>query len=298
MVKSRFLATFMSLVLAVGMCPLLAFAAPGDEKPSDSKLAVAVVDDDGDDDGLDDEFDDGFDDDEDWGEDEDEDEDGWDEGDEEGDWGDDEDGWGESEGDWGDDEELLYLDDAIVEGVSDWTYDGTSHIDAASIKVKLGGATLVEGEDYEVYFEDEAGEEIEAADIKDAGDYVAYIEGVGDYEDDFTDVEFTVKKAENPLKATAKGKTAVLKAKALKKKAATVSYVNISNAKGAVTCANVSKNKVAKKFAVNANKGSVKVAKKTKAGKYPVIVQVSAKGDGNYKPSAAQTVSFTVQVKK
>ena len=293
MFKSRYLAVFMSLVLALGMCPLLAFAAPGDEKPSDSTLVVAAADD---------ELDDEFEDDEEYG-DEDESDDGEEyddedelDDDEEYDDGEDEDE--DEDEDWDDNEEFLDLDEAIVEGISDWTYDGTAHIDTAKIVVTLGGETLVEGEDYEVYFEDDEGEEIEAADIKDAGEYDACIEGIGDYEDGFTDVEFTVKKAENPLKASAKSKKAVLKAKALKKKAAKVNNVKITGAQGTVKCTNISKNKVAKKFTVNASKGIVSVAKNTKAGKYPVKLQVSAKGNGNYKQSDVQAVSFTVQVKK
>ena len=293
MFKSRYLAVFMSLVLALGMCPLLAFAASGDEKPSDSKLVVVAVDDD-------DELDDELDDDEEYDDEEDSDDDeGYDDEDELDDDDEEYDDDEFDEGEWdGDDEDLLYLDDAIVDGISGWTYDGTAHIVAAKIVVKLGDETLVGGKDYEVYFEDDEGEEIEAADIKNAGDYVAYIEGIGDYEGDFTDVEFTVKKAENPLKASAKNKKAVLRAKALKKKAATVNNVQIAGAQGAVTCINDSKNKVAKNFTVNASKGTVKVAKNTKAGKYPVKLLVSAKGNGNYNPSATQVVSFTVQVKK
>ena len=299
MFKSRFLAVFMSMVLALGMCPLLAFASTGSDEPAGSKLVVAAVDDE-DEDVDADEDEEGYED-----EDEDADEDGdedfdEDEGEEEGDEDFDEDE-GEEEGDEDfeegeDDFEFPSLEDAVVTGIAGWTYDGKSHI--TSVEVVLDGETLKEGVDYDLYFEDEDAEEIDAANIVNAGEYTAYIEGLDDYDGDLIDIDFTVKQAANPLKASAKARTAFLTAKALKKKPATVNNVKIQNAKGAVKCKNLSKNKTAKKFKVNATKSTVTVPPKTKAGKYPVVVQVRAEGNDNYLPSKNLTVSFTIQVKK
>lgn len=110
-------------------------------------------------------------------------------------------------------------------------------------------------------------------------------------------VTVTVKKGANTLKA--KTKKAKLKAsfKTLKTKKVTLtSNVKISNAKGAVSYANASSNKTAKKFKVNAKNGKVTIPKGTKKGTYTVKVKVIARGNANWK-AGSKTVTFKVVVK-
>ena len=97
----------------------------------------------------------------------------------------------------------------------------------------------------------------------------------------------------NPI--TVKAKTKVLKAKNLKKKAATIArkdVIAVSKAQGAVTYKKASGNK---KITVAKN-GKVTVKKGTKKGTYKIKVNVTAAGNKNY-AKKTKTVTFTVKVK-
>ena len=99
----------------------------------------------------------------------------------------------------------------------------------------------------------------------------------------------------NPL--VCKAKQAVVAAKYSKAKAqVTPLNVKTTKAQGALSYANASVNATAKKFQVNAKKGTVTVPKATKRGKYPVVVRVTAKGNASY-VSGSKTVKYAIQVK-
>lgn len=102
-------------------------------------------------------------------------------------------------------------------------------------------------------------------------------------------------KAINTMKASAKKKTVTLRAKALKRSSKMIANLSVKKAKGAVTYANVSANKKAKRFVVT-SVGKLKVPKGTAKGKYKVSVNVTAKGTSSYR-SKTTKVTFTVRVK-
>ena len=111
-------------------------------------------------------------------------------------------------------------------------------------------------------------------------------------------VTVKVTKGASPLKAKAvKGSVVVPLAKVNKAKVVLASNVKVTKkAPSAPTYANVSTNKVAKKFTVNTKTGKVTVPKGTKKGTYPVKVKLSAKGNANYNAGSV-TVSYKVVVK-
>ncbi|MBQ5346668.1 MAG: hypothetical protein IIU39_01250, partial [Ruminococcus sp.] len=161
-----------------------------------------------------------------------------------------------------------------VPAIKAMTYTGK----ALTPKVVLFDAennyTLVEDTDYILSYKDNVN----------AGTATVIITAVGDFEGSITKT-FSITKAKNPIKVTAK-KT--VKAKA-KKKTVIKKAVKIKKAKGKVTCKTNNK-----KIKVN-KKGTMTVAKGLKKGKtYKVKVKVTAKGNSNYKK---KTVSKTVKVK-
>ncbi|MDO4805879.1 MAG: lectin-like protein [Coriobacteriales bacterium] len=101
----------------------------------------------------------------------------------------------------------------------------------------------------------------------------------------------------NPIVASAKKKTiSVAYGKVKSKAVATAANVRVSKAKGAVSFSNASTGSIAKKFAVDAKTGKVTVPKKTKKGKYAVVVTATAAGNKSY-VSGAKTVTYTIRVK-
>ena len=77
-----------------------------------------------------------------------------------------------------------------------------------------------------------------------------------------------------------------------------INNVTVLNAEGNVTFKNISKNATAKKRFKVDSKGCVTIPKKTKKGKYKVIIKVSANAEENSGYQRASTkVSFTVHVK-
>ena len=107
------------------------------------------------------------------------------------------------------------------------------------------------------------------------------------------------KKSDNTL--TAKGKTAKVKYKKLRKKARTVSrtkVLTVANQQGQVTYSlvSVSKKKYKKYFKINASTGTVTVKKKLRKGTYKIKCRVTAAGTEDYKP-VTKTVTFKIKVK-
>ena len=106
-------------------------------------------------------------------------------------------------------------------------------------------------------------------------------------------LEFYIKKVSNPM--IVKGKTAVVKYSAVKKKKVMIaakSAVTVSKAQGKVTYKKASGNK---KITV-ASTGKVTVGKGLKKGLYNVKVRVTAKGN-DYYSALTKTVTFKIRVK-
>lgn len=162
------------------------------------------------------------------------------------------------------------------------TYNGRARTPAP--KVVLDGITLRQGTDYTVSYKNN---------VK-AGKATATVTGIGSYSGTAF-ATFTIAKAAQPLKASAKKKTVTVKAKKLKKSARKVKNLTVKKARGKVTYKNVSVKKKAKKFKVS-SKGVVTVTKKLKKGTYTVKVRVRAKGTANYK-AGSKVVTFKVRVK-
>lgn len=100
----------------------------------------------------------------------------------------------------------------------------------------------------------------------------------------------------NTLTAKAKKKTVTVQASKVRKKAyKTASNVSVSGAQGKLAYTNVSTDKKAKKFLVEAKTGKVTVPKGTKRGTYKIKVRVSAAGDATHK-SGAKVVSYSIKV--
>ena len=105
---------------------------------------------------------------------------------------------------------------------------------------------------------------------------------------------FTIAKAANPLYA--KGRTATVKAKKVKKKAQTLlrsKVVTVSRQHGKITYVKVSGSK---KLTIAKTTGKVTVKKKTKKGTYRIRVRVTSAGTTNYK-AGSRTVTITVKLK-
>ncbi len=106
-----------------------------------------------------------------------------------------------------------------------------------------------------------------------------------------TKATFTIAKAKNPLKVTAKGKT--FKVKKVKSKKQTYKAITATKNQGKVSYKVTYKNSKSKK-ALSFSKGKVTVKKGTKKGTYKMTVKVTAKGTKNYK---AITIPKTITIK-
>lgn len=151
--------------------------------------------------------------------------------------------------------------------------------------VKVAGKTLKKGRDFTLkYYWN-----------KRVGTALIDVVGKGNYTGSKS-ANFTIaKRAKQAMTVKAKAKTA--KAKTLKKKAVVLSKpVTVKKAKGAVSYKNVSTQKAAKKFKVNAKNGKITLAKGTKKGTYKVKIKVTAAGNKSYKP-LSRTVTVKVRVK-
>ena len=149
--------------------------------------------------------------------------------------------------------------------------------------MKVGSVALAP-EDYEVAYQSNTN----------AGTATVIVTGVGNYIGS-SKQSFTIAKANNPLIAKAKKSKLTNKARKLKKKAKKVANLKVSQGKGALRFANVSKKAAVKKWKVSSS-GVLKVPKKVKPGKHKVRIQITVMGDANYK-STSKVVAFTVKVK-
>ena len=164
--------------------------------------------------------------------------------------------------------------------ISTKTYTGKALTPA--VTVKAGNVILKKGTDYSVKYSNNTN----------AGKATVTLNGMGAYAGTRT-VNFTINKAKNTMKVTAKGKT--YKAKALKKKAKSFKAITVKNNKGSVTYKAKAVNAKSKK-ALKFKNGKIIVKKGTKKGTYKMRVTVTAKGNNNYlKGSVNKTL--TVKVK-
>lgn len=167
-----------------------------------------------------------------------------------------------------------------------YAYTGKPITLKATVKSK-SGKTLVEGTDYTVAYTNAKGK---AATPKAVGTYKAVVTGKGAY-NGTKSASFKITQAAQPL--TVKAKTPTI---AAGKTVAASKVFTTSKAQGKLTYKNVSTNKTAKKFKVNASNGKVTVPKGTKKGTYQVKIKITAKGNANYK-SGSKTVTVKVKVK-
>ena len=107
------------------------------------------------------------------------------------------------------------------------------------------------------------------------------------------------KKSSNTLYA--KGKTAKVKYRKLRKKKQTVSrskVITVKNPKGQTTYSlvSVSKKKYKKYFTINASNGTVSIKKKLRRGTYKIKCRIRVAGNEDYKP-LTKTVTFKIKVR-
>lgn len=177
----------------------------------------------------------------------------------------------------------LSLSNASVSKIPIQDYSGKAKKPIPTVKV--AGKTLKKGRDFTLkYYWN-----------KNVGTAMVDIIGKGNYSGSKT-VYFTIaKRTKQAMTAKPVAKTA--KVSTLKKKAVTLSKaVTVKKAKGAVSYKNVSTQKAAKKFKVNAKNGKITLAKGTKKGTYSVKIKVTAAGNKSYKP-LSRTVTVKVRVK-
>ena len=137
--------------------------------------------------------------------------------------------------------------------------------------------TLKQGTDYTLTYKNN----------KKAGTATVTITGKGNYAGSVKKT-FKVVKGTQPLTVKAHAKS--VKQSKVAKANVSVKAFKLSGAQGAVTCKNVSSNKIARTFKVN-KLGNVVVPKGTKKGAYEVTLKATAKGNANYKPGTVQAIA-------
>ena len=174
----------------------------------------------------------------------------------------------------------ISLKNAVVSGLKAKTYTGKQQ--QQSPIVKLGGVALEPGVDYMLRYRNNVN----------AGTATVIVSGSGNYTQSVSK-NFTIAKAANPLKVSAKSPTV----KFSKKKttvAASKAYKFSRKAKGTVKYSRVAKGS-SKALSVNAKTGAIIVKKATKRGTYKVKVKITATGTVNYKP-VTKTVTVKLRV--
>ena len=144
----------------------------------------------------------------------------------------------------------------------------------------MDGKNLTAGTDYTVAYSNNTN----------AGKGTVALTGIGEYGGSASQT-FTIAKAKQPMKVTAKGKT--FKVKKLKKAKKSYQAVKVTKNKGKVSYKVTYKNKKSKK-ALSFKNGKVTVKKKTKKGTYQLTVKVTAKGNANYN---AGTITKKIKIK-
>ena len=173
-----------------------------------------------------------------------------------------------------------------ITGIKDMQFTGKEL--TLPLVLKDRHKTLIEGTDYTVSYENNVS----------VGSAAVTITGIGKYTGTRKEI-FKIDKAGNTLNA--KGKTATLKAKKLKKKAQSLTAakaITVSGAQGTVTykLAGVTKSKFKKYFKVNTSTGKITVKKGLKKGTYKVKVNVTAAGNNSHNAATRQVI-VTVKVK-
>ena len=165
-----------------------------------------------------------------------------------------------------------------------YVYNGSARKPAVTVKDAQGA--VIAPANYSVAY---------ANNVK-AGKASATVTFKGDYYTGNKTLYYTINKAANPLKI--KARTATVKYKAVKKKAQTLAVTKVitftKKGQGTMSYTKASGNA---KITIVKKTGKVTVKKGLKKGTYKVKVKVKAAGNGNYKPSAAKTVTFKVIVK-
>ncbi|MEE0705927.1 MAG: BspA family leucine-rich repeat surface protein [Adlercreutzia sp.] len=178
--------------------------------------------------------------------------------------------------------EPLSFDGSSVGKISSKVYSGKAIKPIPTVRVN--GKTLKVNQDFT----------LEYLWNKNVGTASVYVTGKGNYSG-YETAYFKITKAKQPMTVKANAKKA--KAKTLKKKAVVLSKtVTVKKAKGKVTYKNVSTQKAAKKFKVNAKTGKITLSKGTKKGTYKVKIKATAAGNSSYK-AGSKTVTVKVVVK-
>lgn len=169
------------------------------------------------------------------------------------------------------------------------TYNGKVQT-PKNLTVLLEDGKKVPKDLYTLYYIDEKGKTVSPVS---AGKYTAVIDGKGIYFGR-QPYYFTIDKAPGVLKV--KGKTAVVKAAALKKKNQTLAVkkvLKVSGVKGKLKYKKLSGNK---KITIDKTTGKVTIKKGLKAGNYKIKVKVADLGNANYK-AVYKTAVFTIKVR-
>ena len=172
---------------------------------------------------------------------------------------------------------------ATIAKVAAKTYTGKAITPAPA--VKYNGKTLKKGTDYTVSYKNN----------KNAGKATITFKGTGNFKGTATKT-FTINKAKNTLKVTAKKKTFTVKYAKLKKANQTLkrtTVLSISKKQGTLT---YKKTKGNSKITVAKKTGKITIKKGLKKGTYTVKIKVTASGNKNYK-KGSKTVTFKIKVK-
>ena len=164
-----------------------------------------------------------------------------------------------------------------------YTYNGKEKKPKVTVK-DVKGNVLISGTDYTVTYKDN----------KKAGTATATVTFKGSKYKGTTKLTFKIKKANQPIKVSAKANT--VKYSDVKSKNVTIkkaSAFTISKAQGTVRFTKTSGNS---KITVNQTTGNITVKKGLAKGKYTIKVKVSAAGNNNYK-NGYKTVTLTITVK-
>lgn len=163
------------------------------------------------------------------------------------------------------------------------TYNGKQQ--RPSLKVSIGSTELKKSSDYNVVYSNN---------VK-AGSGKATLTGVGKYAGTKV-VNFTIAKApQKPIIKAKKYKVSVQKLSETKVKCDIKSLVKTSKTNGKLKYSATIKNPKSKAV-LSKKAGIITVKKKTKKGKYPVLVKVTAAGNSNYK-SYTKTIKSYIVVK-
>ena len=173
--------------------------------------------------------------------------------------------------------EKTTISSATVSGIADATYTGSA-IMQPTLKVAVGGSTLVEGRDYTVTYTNNVN----------LGTATITITGIGSYKDTVTKT-FTIAKAVQTVKVKVTSKS--YKYTSMQKKAA--SFKIGASASGKVTYKVTSCPKNGKKYITVSKAGKVTMKKKAPAGTYEITVSAA-----ETTTKAAATKTVTVKVTK